>query len=157
MAPAPRSITRAGLVRLARISLIVMITVDVICGAGVFYFLGLAKRPHHLVLASVWTGVSVVVFGATTGWLYWLNMRRARRLPDSDGCADVSQRRERALVLVRAFRRGNMSDEDTVETLADLERLIPTTQWLDLMFQDIPELSDEEVVDRALAYRPLAP
>ena len=134
-----------------------MVTVDVICGAGVFYFLGLAKRPHHLVLASVWTGVSVVVFGATTGWLYWLNMRRARRLPDSDGYADVSQRRERALVLVRAFRRGNMSDEDTVERLADLERLIPTPQWLDLMFQEKPELSDEEVVDRALAYRPLAP
>lgn len=157
MAPAPRSITRAGLIRLARISLIVMITVDVVCGAGVFYFLGLAKRPHHLVLASVWTGVSVVVFGATTGWLYWLNIRRARRLPDSDGYADVSQRRERALVLVRAFRRGNMSDEETVERLADLERMISTPHWLDLMFQEMPELSDEEVVDRALAYRPLAP
>jgi hypothetical protein len=59
-----------------------MITVDVICAAGVFYFLGLAKRPHHLVLASVWTGVCVLVFGATSGWLYWLNMRRARRMPE---------------------------------------------------------------------------
>lgn len=157
MAPTPRSITRAGLIRLARLLLIVMIMVDVICGAGVFYFLGLAKRPHHLVLASVWTGVFVVVVGATTGWLYWLNMRRARRLPDSDGYADVSQRRERALVLVRAFRRGNLSDEETVERLADLERLIPTPHWIDLMFLEMPELSDEEVVDRALAYPPLAP
>jgi hypothetical protein len=157
MAPTARSITRAGLIRLARLTLIYLIVVDVICAAGVFYFLGLAKRPHHLVLASVWTGVSVVVFGATTGWLYWLNMRRARRLPDSDVYADVSQRRERALVLVRAFRRGNLSDQETVERLADLERLIPTPHWLDLMFQEMPGLSDEEVVDRALTYRPLAP
>jgi hypothetical protein len=82
MTPAPRSVTRASLIRLTRISLIVMITVDVICAAGVFYFLGLAKRPHHLVLASVWTGVCVLVFGATSGWLYWLNMRRARRMPE---------------------------------------------------------------------------
>ena len=142
--------------RLARLWLIVMIMVDVICGAGVFYFLGLAKRPHHLVPASAWTGVFVVVVGATTGWLYWLNMRRARRLPDSGGYADVSQRRERALILVRACRRGNMSDEETVERLADLEHLIPTPHWIDLMFLEMPELSDEEVVDRALADRPLA-
>jgi hypothetical protein len=157
MAPTPRSITRAGLIRLARLTLIWLIVVDVICGAGVFYFLGLARRPHHLVLASVWTGVSVVVFGATTGWLYWLNMRRARRLPDRGGYADVSQLREQALVLVRAFRRGNFSGEETVERLTDLERLIPTPHWIDLMFHEVPELSDEEVVDRALAYRPLAP
>jgi hypothetical protein len=157
MAPVPRSITRAGLIRLARITLILLIIVDVICGVGFFYFLGLAKRPHHLLLASVWTGVFVVVVGATTGWLYWLNMRRARRLPDTDGYADVSQRRERALVLVRAFRHMNMSDEETVEKLADLERLIPTPHWLDFMFQETPELSDEQVVDRALAYRPVAP
>ena len=157
MTRTPRSITRAGLIRLARLWLIVMITVDVICGAGVFYFLGLAKRPHHLVLASVWTSVFVVVVGATTGWLYWLNMRRARRLPDGDGYADESERRERALVLVRAFRRGDLSVEETVERLADLEGLIPTPHWLDLMFGEIPELSDEEVIDRALGYRPLAP
>lgn len=68
-----------------------MVIVDVICGVGVFYFLGLAKRPHHLVLASVWTAVYVVVIGATTSWLYWLNMRRARRLPDSDGCTTLSE------------------------------------------------------------------
>lgn len=91
MVPTPQSDIRAGLIRLARLVLIVMIMVDLICGAAVFYFLGLAKRPHHLVLASVWTAVFVVVVGATTGWLYWLNMRRARRLPDSDGYTTLSE------------------------------------------------------------------
>jgi hypothetical protein len=89
MARTPSPITRAGLIRLARIWLIVMIMADVICGAGVFYFLGLAKRPHHLVLASVWTAVYIVVVSATTSWLYWLNMRRARRLPDSGSYTTV--------------------------------------------------------------------
>src|SRR5215472_9110468 len=91
MARTPSPITRAGLIRLARISLIVMIMADVICGAGVFYFLGLAKQPHHLVLASVWTAVFIVVVGATTGWLYWLSTRRARRMPDSDSYTTISE------------------------------------------------------------------
>lgn len=67
---------------------------------------------------------------------------------------DEAQRKEQALILVRALRYGRIPDEEVGEKIAELERLIPTPHWVDLMFHQIPDLSDEEVVDRAMEYRP---
>jgi hypothetical protein len=65
-------------------------------------------------------------------------------------------RREGALELVRAIRYQLKSDEEVEGPLNELQRLIPHPAWMDLLYWHTPELSDDEVVDKALEYRPIA-
>ncbi|OJF10730.1 hypothetical protein [Couchioplanes caeruleus] len=62
--------------------------------------------------------------------------------------------RERALELVRLLRDPNLPDSETDGPLVELERITRCPHVSDLMFFRDPSLSDEEVVDQALSYRP---
>jgi hypothetical protein len=65
-------------------------------------------------------------------------------------------RRGRALELVRAIRYELKSDEEIEAPFNELQRLIPHPAWLDLLYWQTPELSNDEVIDKALEYRPTA-
>ena len=65
-------------------------------------------------------------------------------------------RRERAIEIVRDIRYGRLPDDQASAKLDELEHLIPHPQWADLLFYQDPELTDEQAVDTALAYRPFA-
>lgn len=65
-------------------------------------------------------------------------------------------RREQALEIVRLLRYGRLADDLAGQKIAELERLIPNPQWVDLIFNQVPDLSDEAVVEAALTYRPFA-
>lgn len=71
-------------------------------------------------------------------------------MPESD------LRRERAIEIVREVRYGGLPDEEASAKLDELEQLIPHPRWVDLLYYQDPELSDEAAVDAALAYRPFA-
>lgn len=62
--------------------------------------------------------------------------------------------RGRALELVRLLRNPSLPGEETNEPLDELERILRCPHVLNLMFYEIPELSDENVIARALNYRP---
>jgi len=67
---------------------------------------------------------------------------------------ETTERRE-LVHLVRRLRSGETTDEETVELVEELKRRVPDPEVTNLMFWHQPELTDEEVVDRALAYRPI--
>jgi hypothetical protein len=64
--------------------------------------------------------------------------------------------RERATRLIAEIRRPDVSDEQCGQMLSELERILGCPHVLDLMFWHRPGLRDEEVIDRALMYRPFA-
>ena len=64
--------------------------------------------------------------------------------------------KQKAIALVRLFRSGDLEEEQIAGKLDELMRLIPNPHWGNLMFHNTPELSDEEVVEAAMAYRPFA-
>lgn len=70
--------------------------------------------------------------------------------------SEEGELRARCLTLVRLIRSGVGSEEDADEYFQELERLKPNPNWSDLMFYRNPDLSDDEVVDEGLAYRPIA-
>ena len=69
---------------------------------------------------------------------------------------ETDPRRERAIEIVRDIRFGRLPDDQASAKLDELEQLIPHPRWVDLLFYQDPELSDEQAVDTALAYRPFA-
>lgn len=66
--------------------------------------------------------------------------------------------RARALELIRELRDPDIAkeDEDITPRLTELERLVSCPHVSDLMFWHKPELTDEEVLERALEYMPFA-
>ena len=69
---------------------------------------------------------------------------------------DDTERKQQALELVRKLRYGRVPDEEVGAVVDELERIVPNPNWTDLLFYNEPELSDEEAVEKALAYRPFA-
>lgn len=69
---------------------------------------------------------------------------------------DEPELRARCLVLVRLIRWGSGTEERGDRLYEELCRLKPNPNWSDLMFYSFPDISDEEVVERGLAYRPMA-
>jgi hypothetical protein len=63
---------------------------------------------------------------------------------------------ERALQLIRELRDPALPDESADMLLTELERLLSYPRVSDLLFYVSPELSDEEVVAKALEYKPFA-
>lgn len=63
--------------------------------------------------------------------------------------------RERALQLIRQLRDPRLPDESADALLTELERLLAFRRITDLLFYEDPELSDEEIVEKALKKRPL--
>jgi len=63
--------------------------------------------------------------------------------------------RERALRLIWQLRDPRLPDESADALLTELERLLAFPQITDLLFYEDPELSDEEVIEKALENRPL--
>jgi hypothetical protein len=63
--------------------------------------------------------------------------------------------RARALHLVRELRDPRLPDESADGLLAELERLLAFPRITDLLFYEDPELSDEEVIEKALENRPI--
>jgi hypothetical protein len=68
----------------------------------------------------------------------------------------TEEQRARALELVEMIRSTVYSDEEAEGLLAELNRIIPNPQWGSLLFWHKPDLSDEEAVEEALKYRPIA-
>jgi hypothetical protein len=64
---------------------------------------------------------------------------------------------ERALQLIRQLRDPRLPDQASDALLVELERLLSFPRITDLLFFEDPELSDEEVIARALQNRPFAP
>ena len=63
--------------------------------------------------------------------------------------------RQRALQLIAELRDPRLPDESTDALLVELERLLAFPRVSDLMFYEDPELSAEEVIERALENRPI--
>jgi hypothetical protein len=71
--------------------------------------------------------------------------------------AGVTMDKDRA-ELVEMARRVMDSDgtEDEIDALQlELERRVPMPRMSDLLFKSDPPLAPEEVIDRALAYKPI--
>ena len=84
------------------------------------------------------------------------NPRPRLPLQEVTAMPETDPRRERAIELVRDVRYGRLPDDQASAKLDELEQLIAHPQWADLLFYQDPELSDEQAVDAALAYRPFA-
>ena len=63
--------------------------------------------------------------------------------------------RARAVHLVRELRDPRLPDESADVLLVELERLLAFPRITDLLFYEDPELSDEEVIEKALENRPI--
>lgn len=66
----------------------------------------------------------------------------------------TSAGRERALQLIRQVRDPALPDEELAVQLDELERLVVNPHIGELLFFEEPELSNEEVLERALGYKP---
>lgn len=65
--------------------------------------------------------------------------------------------RSRALALIQELRDPSRTDEESlVPKMLELERLVRCPHVSDLLFHHQPELTDEEVLSKALEYRPFA-
>jgi hypothetical protein len=64
--------------------------------------------------------------------------------------------RERALALIRELRDPTLPDEEVGVRLDELARVLGYPDVSDLIFHQRPELTDDEIVTRALEYRPFA-
>ncbi|MCX2179610.1 e9imm peptide [Streptomyces sp. SKN60] len=65
--------------------------------------------------------------------------------------------REEAISLVQRLMNGETSEQEGDDILDDLERGLVCPHISDYIFWDFdPELTAEKVVDRALAYKPIA-
>jgi hypothetical protein len=63
--------------------------------------------------------------------------------------------RIRALEIIRLLRNPpHLADEEVSAPLSELERILGCPYVSDMMFYESPELSDEEVITRALQYSP---
>ncbi|MGW2937137.1 hypothetical protein ACWDA7_36075 [Streptomyces sp. NPDC001156] len=63
----------------------------------------------------------------------------------------------RAVPLIAAIRSGELKTEECDAKIAELRELYPYyPRWLDLLFWESAELSDEEVMLKALEYRAVA-
>ena len=79
-----------------------------------------------------------------------------------DGCMGSNRRtlspddHRRALNLIAELRRPTMPEDMADALMVELERLVICPHIADLMFWAKPELSDDEVLNRALEYEPFA-
>jgi hypothetical protein len=64
--------------------------------------------------------------------------------------------RERALQLVAEVRDPRLTDSQADHLLTELEEILGCPHITDLVFWHEPDLRAEEVVDKALRYRPFA-
>ena len=63
--------------------------------------------------------------------------------------------REELVALVQRIMVSDGTDDEIDEMIATLERSVPHPAVIDLMFHDERELTAEQVVDIALAYKPI--
>jgi hypothetical protein len=64
--------------------------------------------------------------------------------------------RQRARALIRELRDPTLRDEDVGARLDELAKMLGYPNVTDLIFHQRPELTDDEIVARALEYRPFA-
>ena len=69
---------------------------------------------------------------------------------------DPSRERAQLIELVGKLQRAEGTDEEQQAWLTMVEESVPHPQVSDLIYYPEVELSAEEIVDLALAYRPLA-
>jgi hypothetical protein len=63
--------------------------------------------------------------------------------------------RDEALQLLRRFKSGELDDEKLEEVVQRLNTILPDPNYWDYTVDCIPELSPEEIVDRAFSYKPI--
>ena len=63
--------------------------------------------------------------------------------------------RDEVITLVDRLQRGEGDDEQTGEWIDQLNASVPHRAISDLIFYSDEELSPEEIMDKALAYRPI--
>ena len=64
------------------------------------------------------------------------------------------QAKAQAINLVRELRDPTLPDEGVPDRLSKLKSILRCPNILDLLFYHEPELADEEVVEKALEYKP---
>lgn len=70
--------------------------------------------------------------------------------------SEPETRPELVALVTRIMRDKYRSEAEQDEDVRRLERAVPHPAVTDLMFQSVPELTPDEVVDEALAYKPFA-
>lgn len=78
----------------------------------------------------------------------------SRRRPYALGMQRLS--REEMIILIERLIGGEGGDDEASEWLAALERSIPNPHISDLIFYSEEALTAEQILDRALEYRPFA-
>ena len=68
----------------------------------------------------------------------------------------ANERAQVILELVKQALDPKLRDEDLGQLLERLDRMVPHPDIGNLMFHQVPELTAEQIVERALAYRPIA-
>jgi hypothetical protein len=61
---------------------------------------------------------------------------------------------QEAVLLINQLRSGELSDKASSEVVVKLNTLLLDPHWFDCAIDRVPELSAEEVVQRAFLYRP---
>ena len=64
-------------------------------------------------------------------------------------------RRDQLVALVRRLQRAEGTEEEQATWLARVERNVPDPEVSDLIYHSPAAMSPEEIVDRALAYKPI--
>ena len=68
---------------------------------------------------------------------------------------DTLSQRERAIDLIREIRSGDASDERQQRIVAELDQLLPDPNYFDYMVDFVPEMTPEEIVEKAFSYKPI--
>ena len=62
---------------------------------------------------------------------------------------------QEAVLLIDQLRTGKLSDQELSAVATKLDTLLPDPHWFDYSIDYVPELSAEEIVRKAFAYRPI--
>lgn len=61
----------------------------------------------------------------------------------------------RATELIDALRSGQLNDDELSKAAIELDGLLPDPHWYDYTIDHVPELPAQDIVRRALSYRPI--
>lgn len=63
--------------------------------------------------------------------------------------------KERAVLLINEMRSGEASDERQETIVAELDRILPDPNYWDYMIDHVPDMTAEQIVEKAFGYKPI--
>jgi hypothetical protein len=63
--------------------------------------------------------------------------------------------RNYAVTLIAEMRTGSASDERQQSIALELDRILPDPNYWDYMVDHMPEMTPEEIVEKAFSYKPI--